>query len=68
MIRLAKVLPKESLNELLLSVDRELIESHFVCLGGIGVVGLDEMKVLIEDDFPVDFLWWIECGAIGVFP
>jgi hypothetical protein len=55
-IRLAKVLPKESLNELLLSVDRELIESHFVCLGGIGVVGLDEMKVLIEDDFPVDFL------------
>ncbi len=42
--------------ELLLGEDGELIDGHFVCLGGVFVVEGDFLEILIKDNSPEDIL------------
>lgn len=44
---------EESLSEFFVGVDGELVDSHFVSLGVIGVVLVDGDEVLLEDESSV---------------
>ena len=46
---------QEKSNELLLSVDCELIDSFLVSLRGIGIVPLNLEDIFLEDESPVNF-------------
>lgn len=41
------------MNELLLCVHGEVVDPHFIGLGGVSVVGLDLGQVFLEDVLPV---------------
>jgi hypothetical protein len=51
-----EVQAEESLLELLLSIDRELVDPHLVTLTGVCVVSLDLGQVGLEDDPAIELV------------
>lgn len=47
---------EEQIFELFLRVDDEVVDTHLVGLGQVGVVGFDCGQVALEDQFPVFLL------------
>jgi hypothetical protein len=61
-------LSEESLFELFLGEDGKLVDGHLVSLSGVRVVSWDQVKVFVEDDFPVGFFRKFERSAVLSFP
>ena len=59
---------KESGGELFSGEDGELIDTHLVGLGGIGVVLVDEDEVLLEDESSVSFFFGSPVGSVLSLP
>ena len=59
---------QEKSNELLLSVDCELIDSFLVSLRGIGIVPLYLEDIFLEDESPVNFFLWSPTSSVSRFP
>lgn len=55
------------MDELLLGVDGEVVDSHFVGLSQVGVVGFDFGEVVLEDEFPVLLFFVLEALAVCSF-
>ena len=55
------------MDELLLGVDGEVVDSHLVGLSQVGVVGFDFGEVVLEYEFPVLLLFVLEALAVCGF-
>ena len=59
---------QEKSNELLLSVDCELIDSFLVSLRGIRIVPLNLEDIFLEDESPVNFFLRSPTSSVSRFP